>query len=247
MEQKNGIPPGLRVEVKDPFDHYARRVSRVGLGLDELSDDELANELDTHPLAYGKLAEACVNRIRWLTRQLKVAQNRYPGIPTTINVDAERVWEWAARMRPEAGLEELIDSCKGMLPHAFLEDKRKAGLPEQRGEVVTGIDWTKIGDVCGAPDMTSAMYAILADRTDHNWGLVQQLFRSRGVSIAPKYEVEQAYGCIYLLNHYAKDPVNWSENAHAELRAFEKAKLEAWRERGDTLDPKYIVYEENKQ
>lgn len=48
---------------------------------------------------------------------------------------------------------------------------------------------------------------------------IAQVLRLMGRDIPKKSEHEQAHTILFVLRHWAADPVNWQENANAELRA----------------------------
>lgn len=155
-----------------------------------------------------------------------------------------KVWEYAKSISPLKSIQEIKDSLRGVLPWSFL----KAIKEEDRPDTECGLPVGAIQGVNDIPVMTPGLYSILTDSTDHRRDLCNQLCKSRGSDIYPKSEVEKAYGIMYLLNHYRKDPINWNNNAHVELEAFEKAKIEM--RRGDSFIQSFfdwIAYPANKE
>lgn len=159
-------------------------------------------------------------------------------------VAASKVWEYAKKVSPSKSIHEIKDSLRDVLPWSFLKTIEEEDRPDTESGFPVGVI-QGIGDI---PYMTPGLYSILTDNTDHRRDLCNRLCKNRGSDIYPKYEVEKAYGIMYLLNHYRKDPINWSNNAHAELEAFEKGNLEM--RAGDNFIPSvfdWIAYPANKE
>jgi len=139
------LPNWLVAGVPDEFADYLDR-ARDELPLADFSDDELANrvymvgdisaEMDAANMINAHrngeryisrlvALTAAKERLRWLSRKLLVAEGKYPGKEKSLQIDAEKVWEFILKNDLTGGhdVNALRERAMEVLPPEFVEEK----------------------------------------------------------------------------------------------------------------------------
>lgn len=146
------LPQWLVKGEEDPFKDYLER-PRDNLPLADYTDDQLANlvfmigdrskeddmrmMLDAHRRGEMHISQigaltAAKERIRWLSRQLLIAEGKYPGKEKGPQIDAEKVWEHILRNDQHLRVKpwSLRWTAIQVLPEEYVDEKMQSILAD---------------------------------------------------------------------------------------------------------------------
>lgn len=159
------LPHWLVKGEKDPFPNYLDR-DRADLPMCDFSDDALGNYLfmnydrtvdmdvaimmmigrgeKTEHVTRIHMATAIKERLRWLSRQLLIAEGKYPGKEKPLQIDAEKVWTLLGYdiKIDEYSPDVFTAMCEGVFPTEFVEHKLKehAASASSKGANKQGVE-----------------------------------------------------------------------------------------------------------